>query len=109
MKRRDFVGASVAGLVGLARSSESPKWGKESQLDGELLYVGTYTQTGRADGIYLVRMDRSSGRLRQVGSVNAGPNPSFLAIHPNGHVLYAVNEIEKYNGKTSGAVSAVGL
>src|SRR5256885_8205408 len=33
-------------------------------------------------------------------SVDAGPNPSFLAIHPNRRVLYAVNELEK------GAVSA---
>jgi 6-phosphogluconolactonase len=107
LKRRDFLGASVVGLVGLARGSESVA--RQEGSDGELLYVGTYTQTGRADGIYLVRMDRSSGKLRQVGSVNAGANPSFLAIHPNGHVLYAVNEIEKYNGKTSGAVSAFAI
>jgi 6-phosphogluconolactonase len=39
-------------------------------------------------------MDRRSGRLRGVGSVDAGANPSFLAIHPNGRVLYAVNELE---------------
>ena len=107
MQRRDFLAASAVGLVGLARGSES--LARDEESDSELLYVGTYTQTGRADGIYLVRMDRSSGRLRQVGSVNAGPNPSFLAIHPNGHVLYAVNEIEKYNGKTSGAVSAFAI
>jgi 6-phosphogluconolactonase len=109
LKRRDFLGASVVGLVGLARGSESSTRDKESQLDGELLYVGTYTQTGQADGVYLVRMDPRSGKLRRVGSVDAGANPSFLAIHPNGHVLYAVNEIEKYNGKTSGAVSAFAI
>jgi 6-phosphogluconolactonase len=27
-------------------------------------------------------------------AVDAGPNPSFLAVHPNGRVLYAVNEVE---------------
>jgi len=40
-------------------------------------------------------MDRRSGKLQRIGSVDAGPNPSFLAIHPNRRVLYAVNELEK--------------
>src|SRR5260370_2883790 len=92
--RRDFLAASAIGLIGLAHGS--------AQTDGDLLYVGTYTEGGRSDGIYLVRMNRRSGELLRVGSVNAGANPSFLAIHPNGggSVLYAVNELE------NGAVSA---
>ncbi len=94
--RRDFLAASAIGLIGLAHGS--------AQTDGDLLYVGTYTERGRSDGIYLVRMNRRSGELLRVGSVNAGANPSFLAIHPNGgeggRVLYAVNELE------NGAVSA---
>src|SRR5439155_9230056 len=56
--------------------------------------------------IYLLRMDTRTGELRRLGAVNAGANPSFLAIHPNGRVLYAVNEVEKRNGKATGAVSA---
>src|SRR5256714_6700639 len=54
-------------------------------------------------------MDRRSGKLQRVGSVDAGANPSFLAIHPNGRVLYAVNELEKYKGKPTGAVSAFAI
>jgi 6-phosphogluconolactonase len=107
--RREFLAASVIGLVGLARDSESLAASKETQLDGDLLYVGTYTEGGRRDGIHLIRIDRRSGKLRRVASVDAGPNPSFLAIHPNGRVLYAVNEIEKYNGKASGAVGAFAI
>ena len=75
-------------------------------MDDELLYVGTYADDGRSNEIHLVRMDRRSGQLRPAGSVAAGANPSFLATHPNGRVLYAVNEVERYNGKASGAVSA---
>src|SRR5687767_10725998 len=104
--RRDFLAASAVGVLGLARGSESLASAEEPQSDSDLLYVGTYTETGRTDGIYLIRMNRRSGKLERVGAVNAGPNPSFLAIHPNGRVLYAVNEVEKYNGKPSGAVSA---
>lgn len=99
--RRDFLAASAIGLIGLARGSE---W-----MDSELLYVGTYTEGSRSLGIYLVRMDRHTGQLRQVGSVDAGPNPSFLAIHPNGHVLYTVNELEQHNGRATGAVSAFAI
>jgi 6-phosphogluconolactonase len=71
-----------------------------AQTDPDLLYVGTYTEGTRSEGIYLVRMDRRSGELLRVGAINAGANPSFLNIHPNGRVLYAVNELDK------GAVSA---
>jgi len=78
-------------------------------MDDQLLYVGTYTEDGRSDGIYLVRMDTRSGKLTQVGSVNSGANPSFLAIHPNGRFLYAVNELEQYKGKATGAVSTFAI
>src|SRR5258705_9083755 len=68
----------------------------EARTDPDLLYVGTYTEN-----IYLVRMDRRSGELVRVGAANAGANPSFLSMHPNGRVLYAVNELEQ-NGMVSG-------
>ena len=76
----------------------------EARTDPDLLYVGTYTEGTRSEGIYLVRMDRGSGELLRVGSVNAGANPSFLSMHPNGRVLYAVNEIEP-----TGTVSAFAI
>jgi 6-phosphogluconolactonase len=107
--RRDFLAASAIGLIGLARGSESPALRDEAHTDGDLLYVGTYTEGGRSEGIYLVRMDRRSGQLRRVGSEDAGANPSFLAIHPNGRVLYAVNELEKYKDRATGAVSAFAI
>jgi 6-phosphogluconolactonase len=100
LSRREFLIASAAGLVALESDSEP---------DDQLLYVGTYTTSGRREGIYFVRMNRQSGKLRRVGALDAGENPSFLAIHPNGRVLYAVNEVEKYNGKASGAVSAFAI
>jgi 6-phosphogluconolactonase len=107
--RREFLAASAFGLVGLVRGSESRATDKESKPDSELLYVGTYTEQGRPEGIYLVRMERRSGKLRLVGSIDAGAKPSFLAIHPSGRVLYAVNEVEKYNGRATGAVSTFAI
>ena len=75
----------------------------ESPTDPDLLYVGTYTDNSRSEGIHLVRMDRKSGKLWRVGAEDAGPNPSFLAIHTNGRLLYAVNETDQ------GAVSAFAI
>jgi 6-phosphogluconolactonase len=107
--RREFLGASFVGLVGLARGAKGVEVSEDSQLDDDLIYVGTYTEAGRREGIYLIRMDKRSGKLRRVGSVDAGANPSFLAIHPNGRVLYAVNELENNYGKATGAVSAFAI
>src|SRR5437016_11650621 len=109
LSRRDFLAASAIGLIGLAHGSERPALRGEAQADGDLLYVGTYTEGTRSEGIYLIRMDRRSGQQRRVGSVAAGANPSFLTIHPNGRVLYAVNEMEKYNGRATGAVTAFAI
>src|SRR2546423_5685933 len=105
--RRDFLAASAAGFFGLAGaktllSSEPP-------MDDELLYVGTYTEGDRSEGIFVLRMDTGSGELRSVDATSAGKNPSFLAIHPNGRVLYAVNEVGDYSGKASGAVGAFAI
>jgi 6-phosphogluconolactonase len=79
------------------------------QAKDDLLYLGTYTEGTSSEGIYLIRMDRRSGELRRMGAVDAGPNPSFLALHPNGRVLYAVNELEQHNGRPTGAVSAFAI
>lgn len=92
ISRREFLAASAAGLVGFTMRGGRSRG--EWWLDDQLLYVGTYTENGRTDGIFLVRMDSASGALRQVGAVNAGANPSFLAIHPNGRWMYAVNELD---------------
>ena len=109
VSRRQFLGASAAGLFALARGAESAGEPAQTRVEGELFYVGTYTDDGRSKGIYLLRMDPASGKLRRASSVDAGANPSFLAIHPNGRVLYAVNELEKYKGKPTGAVSAFAI
>lgn len=103
--RRDFIAGSAMGLIALASGAGNSSL-EAQQPAGELLYVGTYTEDKRAEGIYLVRMDTRSGELRRVGAVNVGPNPSFLAIHQNGRVLYAVNETEQRDGKATGGVSA---
>ena len=56
------------------------------------VYVGTYTG-GESEGIYACNYDRESGRLGVIHATRS-ENPSFLALHPSGRALYAVNENE---------------
>jgi 6-phosphogluconolactonase len=72
---------------------------------GEMLFVGTGTATG-SKGIYAYNFDSASGGLTQLGLAAEAPTPSFLALSPNGKFLFAVNEIDSYQGKKTGAVSS---
>ena len=75
-----------------------------------LLYVGTYTQDkSSSKGIYAYRYDAASQELTSLGLAAETTNPSWVAIHPNGRYLYAVNEIQNYKGPNSGGVSAFSI
>ncbi len=73
------------------------------------MYVGTYTGQG-SKGIYAWRFDPGAGTFTPVGLVAESANPSFLAAHPNGRFLYAVNEISHFQRMSStGSVSAFAI
>jgi 6-phosphogluconolactonase len=97
--RREFLAAAI-GTLELTRETMS--------LGGEerLAFVGTYTNDGRSQGIYRLLLNTTTGALRLGGLATATTNPSFLAMHPNGRVLYAVNEVSDFGGQPTGAVSA---
>ncbi|MHB8502322.1 MAG: lactonase family protein [Candidatus Acidiferrales bacterium] len=69
-------------------------------------YVGTYTTKTKSKGIYAYRFDPAKGQLTSIGVAAETVDPSFLAVHPSGKYLYAVNEIGNFNGEVSGALSA---
>src|SRR6202521_725383 len=81
---------------------------KDSQKDKYLLFVGTYTAK-ESKGIYASRFDAASSELTPLGVAAETTNPSFLAIDPSHRFLYAVNEVPKYKGDNSGAVSAFAI
>jgi len=74
-----------------------------------LVYVGTYTTKTKSRGIYAYHFDGATGQLTLLDLAAETANPSFLAVHPNGRFLYAVNEVSDYQGKKSGAVSAFAI
>jgi len=73
--------------------------------DGVLVYIGTYTR-GQSEGIYVCRMDPSSGALGFASKAAEVDNPSFLALHPHKPYLYAVTEVGESAGRPSGVVTA---
>jgi 6-phosphogluconolactonase len=74
-----------------------------------IVYIGTYTNTGKSQGIYAYRFDSDSGKLTEAGLAGKATNPSFVAIHPNRKYLYAVSEVSGSGGKPSGAVTAFSI
>jgi 6-phosphogluconolactonase len=71
-------------------------------------YIGTYTGA-KSKGIYIGRLDTTTGMLTSPELAAEITSPSFLAVHPNNRLLYAVNEVNKFEGKNSGAVSAFAI
>src|SRR6516162_11538167 len=109
-----LVGATAASAVILPSSiAAAPADTSPSLTAGKarFVYVGTYTFPGtapggthqsQAKGIYVFRMNPSSGGLNllQIAEI---PNPSYLALDPTLSHLYSVNEM------TAGAVSAYAI
>ena len=83
-------------------------------MDPTLAYVGTYTGA-KSQGIYLFRLEADNPEISQnirlvpLGLAAASPNPSFLEIDLKRRLLFAVNEINQFEGKATGAVSAFSI
>src|SRR5271169_1926924 len=73
-----------------------------------LVFVGTYTDKG-SKGIYAYRFDPVTGGSDSIGLVAETANPSFLAVDPKHKYLYAVNEIDNFQGGHTGAVTAYAI
>src|ERR1700728_1697815 len=73
-----------------------------------LVYFGTYTGKD-SKGIYACRFRPGTGKLTPVMLAGETASPSFLAVDPALHYLFAANEIGDYNGTKSGSVSSFAM
>jgi len=97
LSRRNFLRAAAAVPCSVAFA--------QTTTTKTLVYVGCYTARGM--GIYIHEMNPTTGVLTQVrvvGTPATTPNPSFLALSPNGRFLYSVNEIGNFETRQSGSV-----
>lgn len=77
-----------------------------------LACVGTYTGAsgaeGHGPGIEQFEVDLATGELSRCAPPVHVPNPSWIALHPSKRYLYAVHEIDTFDGN-SGAASAFAI
>ncbi|QNL52440.1 lactonase family protein [Olivibacter sp. SDN3] len=64
------------------------------------LLIGTYTDTGKSQGIYVYAFDTVSGKLTYRSEVPTD-NPSFLTLSKDRKYVYSVNELGEGNGRVS--------
>ena len=115
---RVTLGSSIVALAffAAANADETDQVANEGQemMDDTLVYVGTYTGND-SKGIYLFKLkaeDVDSSQnvtLVPLGLAAETASPSFLAIEPKRRLLFAVGEIDNFDGRRTGAVSAFSI
>jgi 6-phosphogluconolactonase len=105
LDRRWFVKLFlIAAAASLTSANAAPQ--KRTPNKPYLVYVATYTNKSASKGIYVYSFDPGTGKLSPLGVAAESEDPSFLAVHPSGKYLYAVNEIDHFGAQKSGAASA---
>ena len=96
---------AVAGILG---ASALPALAAQSDIDALSKYLGTYTGKGdkASKGIYVMKLDPATGKLSAPELAAEAVNPSFVALDPTHRYLYAVGEVDTFEGKPAGGVSA---
>lgn len=56
-----------------------------------LIYLGTYTRSGRSQGIYSVRLDGDSGALSAPILAAAATDPGWITLSPDKRLLFAIH------------------
>jgi hypothetical protein len=121
LSRRSFLRTSALAattplFAGLLRADET---GTNTPL---VAYVGTYSSPlhnpkstqvdlppGNGRGIHLFQVNRAAGLLTPLGTYEQPSSPSCLALNAAGTHLYSGNETDRFEGGTSGSVSAFAI
>ena len=100
MKFFAFVLLLTMSVDALAQTTATPTSSKQTTA-----YVGTYTQGDSSSrGVYAISLD-DSGLKGQPVLVAELENASFVAMHPNRPLLYAVSEIGASGPDSTGVVA----
>lgn len=106
--RRRFL--EISALSTFAAAPLLARGRSSGPAPGRLLLAGTQTGAESASrGIYAYRFDSATGDLVQIGLACASESPTFLALSPDGELVYSVNEIRESEGRDGGSVSSFRL
>ena len=107
--RRDFLKGAAAVAVAHSMHGMALQRGAASSANKVFAYVGTYTgdigKQKNGEGIYRLEADLRTGELSQCKLAAKTRSPSWIALHPSKQYLYAINEVEDFEGN-HGSVSA---
>jgi 6-phosphogluconolactonase len=78
---------AIAGALVVAAALATSTWAEPMTF-----YIGTYTHSGKSDGIYSCSLDPETGKLGPVKLAAKVHDPSYLAISPDARFLYAAVE-----------------
>lgn len=70
------------------------------------LFAGRYTETGQK-GLFLFDLNRQEGTFKLLSESDAGTNPSYFCISKKHGLIYAANEVMKFNGNSGGGVTTL--
>lgn len=81
----------------------------QSRAQQHQLIVGTYTNSGKSEGIYVYDFDAKTGDTKQKSIAKGVENPSYLTVSADNKFVYSVNEAAansaasafSFNGQTS--------
>lgn len=74
---------------------------ENQESDNLKMFIGTYTEGGNSEGIYIFDFNQNTGAFRAISSAKAH-NPSYLVLSKDKKHLYAVSE---YNDGKQGVYS----
>lgn len=103
-RRSLLMGATAMTAAGMVPKAFAAAVEPQIGGGGVLAYAGCYTPNG--GGIYQYRINLGTGALTQENLFTGIPNPSWITFGLSGNYLYSTNEIDTFDGTTSGSVSA---
>lgn len=96
------------GLLSMVNLQATQAFAADETATKQRVYLGTYTGP-KSKGIYASEFDAETGKLSEPRLVAETVNPTFLALHPDGKYLYAVNEVSKFLGKEAGGITSFSI
>lgn len=114
--------SAAAPLAGVGRYNIAAAQGTDETAgaqEARFVYVGSYTRgapggwsavadANHPEGIMVFAVGAGMGDLQLIQTVPSD-NPSFVAMHPSGNFLYALNEIADYEGAEKGSLEAYAI
>jgi len=70
------------------------------------LFAGGFTE-GDAKGLSVYTFDPGTGGLELVAESDAGPSPSYFCFSEDKSLIYALNEVDQFNGQKGGGVTTL--